>query len=181
MSDFSLSASQVVSIHVNQSHGHLPTWPPTFHPLIVWFPQFRLPSQSLKNPLAQAHPSASDLVREHRMTNFPASLWGASCLLITYELTHPPSTCTYKHKKQINKQSQGLTQRSDQSPQWCNGCKIPWVPRRSSDAKMKSCCMRLVSENVTFNIQIYLTHQEVKNSDNSHSTMDHTIISGVVW
>lgn len=112
VSAFSLSASQVVSIHVSPSHGHHPTWRPTFHPLIVWFPQFCLPSQSLKNPLAQAHLSASDLVRVHRMSNFPASLGGVDCLLITYKLTHPPLTRTHKYQKQINKQSQGIKQRS---------------------------------------------------------------------
>lgn len=84
VSVFSLSGSQVVSVHASQqSHGHHPTWLPTFHPLIVRFPQFCLSSQSLKNPLAQAHLSASDLVSMHRMSNFPASLGGANCLLIT--------------------------------------------------------------------------------------------------
>lgn len=90
VSVFSLSTSQVMSIHVNQSHGCHPTRLPTFHPLIVWFPQFCLLSQSPKDPLAQTHLSASDLVREHCMSNFPISLGGANCLLITYKLTHPP-------------------------------------------------------------------------------------------
>lgn len=128
VSAFSLSACQVVSIHVSHSHGHHPTWLPTFHPLIVWFPQFCLPSQSLKNPLARAHLSASDLVRVHRMSNFPASLGGANCLLITYKLTHPPCTRTHKYQGQINKQSQGIKQRLVQSPQWAKACKIPWGP-----------------------------------------------------
>lgn len=60
---------------------------------------------SKKNPLAQAHLSTSDLVSVHRMSNFPASLGGANCLLITYKLTHPPCihVCTNTRK---NKQTQ---------------------------------------------------------------------------
>lgn len=98
VSAFSLSASQGVNIHESQSHGHHPTWLPSFHSLIVRFPQFCLPSQSLKNPLAQAHLSASDLVSVHRMSNFLASLGGANCLLITYKLTpHPRHTRRHTH------------------------------------------------------------------------------------
>lgn len=102
----SLSAGQVVSSHVKRSHVHHPTWLPTFHPLIVWFPQFCLPSQSLKNPLAQAHLSGSDLVRMHRMSNLPPTLGGANSLLITYRQTHPPHMYTNTGcKKQTNKQT----------------------------------------------------------------------------
>lgn len=105
MSAFPLSASQGVSIHETQSHGHHLTWLPSFHPLIVWFPQFCLPSQSLKNPLARAHLSASDLVSVHRMSNFPASLGGANCLLITFRLTHRPQTYMYTQIQETNKQT----------------------------------------------------------------------------
>ena len=61
----------MVSIHVNQSHGDPPTWLPASHPLIVWFPQFLSPSQPLRNPPRWAHPSASDLVGMHHLSNFP--------------------------------------------------------------------------------------------------------------
>lgn len=111
VSAFSLSAGQVVRIRESQSHGHRPTWLPSFHSLIVWFPQFCPPSQSLKNPLAQAHLSASDLVSVHRMSNFPASLGGANCLLITYKLTLPPHTRTHWDKAQINKPNCAITRR----------------------------------------------------------------------
>ena len=61
----------MVIIHVNQSHGYPPTWLPASHPLIVWFPQFLSPSQPLRNPPRWAHPSASDLVGMHHLSNFP--------------------------------------------------------------------------------------------------------------
>lgn len=119
MSAFPLSASQGVSIHEAQSHGHHLTWLPSFHPLIVWFPQFCLPSQSLKNPLARAHLSASDLVSVHRMSNFPASLGGANCLLITFRLTHRPQTYMYTQMQETNKQTKQFNEGEVQQPKSC--------------------------------------------------------------
>lgn len=119
-------------------------------PLIVWFPQFCLPSQSLKNPLARAHLSVSDLVTVHRMSNFPASLGGANCLLITYKLTHPPRTSTHKYQKQINKQRQDIEQRPVQSPQWSDARTIPLL-----------CPEINTSRTPLFLIQIILLHMAI--------------------